>query len=110
MSEWYQCKNILCIRADNMGDLIMTAPALRALKETFGCKITILASQMGNVITPFMPEIDDVIVYDLPWIKTNESIKPETLFSLIEKIKEYHFDAAVIFTVYSQNPLPSAML
>jgi ADP-heptose:LPS heptosyltransferase len=110
MSHWHQCKNILCIRADNMGDLIMTAPALRALKETFGCRVTILTSQMGNVITSFIPEIDEVILCDLPWIKTNQSENPETLFSLIEKIKEHHFDAAVIFTVYSQNPLPSAML
>jgi lipopolysaccharide heptosyltransferase II len=110
MSEWHQCKNILCIRADNMGDLIMTAPSLRALKQTFGCRITVLTSHMGNVITPFIPEIDEVIVYDLPWIKTNKCINTETLFSLIEKIKGHNFDAAVIFTVYSQNPLPSAML
>jgi lipopolysaccharide heptosyltransferase II len=110
MAEWSQCKNILCIRADNMGDLIMTAPALRALKETFQCRITILTSQMGNIITPFIPEIDEVIVYDLPWIKTNGSLKLETISSLIEKIKKYNFDAAIIFSVYSQNPLPSAML
>src|SRR4030095_10678127 len=98
MSEWHQCKNILCIRADNMGDLIMTAPSLRALKQTFGCRITVLTSHMGNVITPFIPEIDEVIVYDLPWIKINECINTETLFSLIEKIKGHNFDAAVIFT------------
>src|SRR3954452_9128126 len=110
MSEWHQCRNILCIRADNMGDLIMTTPALRALKETFACRITVLTSQMGNVITPFIPEIDEVIAYDLPWIKTNASVHPETLLPLIEKIKEHHFDGAIIFTVYSQNPLPSAML
>jgi len=93
-----------------MGDLIMTTPALRALKETFHSRITVLTSKMGNVIAPFIPEIDEVIVYDLPWIKTNGLVEPETLFSLIEKIKDYHFDAAIIFTVYSQNPLPSAML
>src|SRR5689334_14508979 len=109
MSEWSQCKSILCIRADNMGDLIMTAPALRALKETFGCKITVLTSKMGNGIAPFIPEIDEVIVQDLPWIKTDGAANPETLVLLTEKIKKYRFDAAIIFTVYSQNPLPSAM-
>src|SRR4051794_40522587 len=106
--SWFDCKKILCIRADNMGDLIMTTPALRALRETFECSITVLTSKMGNLITPFIKEIDDVIVHDVPWIKTNESINPESLFSLIEKIKQQNFDAAIIFTVYSQNPLPAA--
>jgi len=108
--SWFNCKKILCIRADNMGDLMMTTPALRALRETFECSITVLTSKMGNLIAPFLKEIDDVIVHDVPWIKTNESLNPESLFSLIEKIKQQNFDAAIIFTVYSQNPLPAALL
>jgi len=108
--SWLNCKKILCIRADNMGDLIMTTPALRALKETFNCNITVLTSKMGNWIAPFISEIDDVIVQDVPWIKTSESPNADMLLSLIEKIKQQNFDAAVIFTVYSQNPLPAAML
>jgi ADP-heptose:LPS heptosyltransferase len=44
LSNWQGCKNILCIRPDNMGDLIMTGPALRALKDTFDAKITVLTS------------------------------------------------------------------
>ena len=32
------------------------------------------------------------------------------LIALIQKIRSYNFDGAVIFTVYSQNPLPAAML
>jgi len=108
--SWFGCKKILCIRADNMGDLIMTTPALRALKETFGCSITVLTSRMGNIISPFIEEIDDVIVHDVPWIKTNNLFDANSLASLIEKIKQQNFDAAIIFTVYSQNPLPAAML
>src|ERR1044071_6976825 len=110
MKGWADCKNILCIRADNMGDILMTTPALKALKETFGCRITVLTSTMGNLITPFISCIDEVIVYDLPWVKTNAIVNGEALFPLIEQIKNYRFDAAIIFTVYSQNPLPSAML
>lgn len=110
MSSWFDCKKILCIRADNMGDLIMTSPALHALKETFGCSLTVLTSQMGSAIVPFIPEIDDAIVYDLPWIKTTANGNANKLTELIEKIKQQNFDAAIIFTVYSQNPLPAAML
>lgn len=93
-----------------MGDLLMTTPALRALKDTFNCHICVLTSAMGNNITPYIPEIDEVIVQDLPWIKTRETSTSENLDSLVKTIKDGAFDAAVIFTVYSQSALPSAML
>lgn len=109
MSDWIGCKKILCIRPDNMGDLIMSAPAIRALKESFGCAITLLTSSMAADIVPFLPEIDDVILFDAPWVKT--LAQPNNSFNeVIEKIKEKQFDAAVIFTVFSQNALPSAMI
>lgn len=93
-----------------MGDVIMSSPAFRALKETFNCRITLLTSSMGSLITPFIKEIDETIVFDLPWIKTNSETASEKCFSLIEKLKTYQFDAAIIFTVYSQNPLPTVLL
>jgi lipopolysaccharide heptosyltransferase II len=110
MTDWTNCKNILVIRADNMGDLLMSSPAIRALKDTFACRITLLTSMAANLIAPFISEIDETIVADLPWIKTRQPINQKDIFLLIEQLKKSNFDAAVIFTVYSQNPLPAAML
>ncbi|MBS1524891.1 MAG: glycosyltransferase family 9 protein [Bacteroidetes bacterium] len=110
MTDWKDCKNILCIRPDNMGDLIMSGPAIRALKETFGARITLLTSSVAKAIAAFMPEIDETIVFDLPWVKTERMIDNEAIHHLIDALKFRRFDAAVIFTVYSQNPLPTAML
>ena len=110
MSDWKNCKNILCIRADNMGDLLMSSPAIRAMKETFHCRITLLTSAMGNLIAPFIEDIDETIVADLPWVKTKEPVDQNQFAELIESLKKRDFDGAVIFTVYSQNPLPAAML
>jgi lipopolysaccharide heptosyltransferase II len=93
-----------------MGDIVMTGPALRALKETFDCRITLLTSKMGALITPHLPEIDETIICTLPWVKSNDPADAETLTQLVQQLKERQFDAAIIFTVYSQNPLPSAML
>jgi lipopolysaccharide heptosyltransferase II len=93
-----------------MGDVIMSSPAFRALKETFDCRLTLLTSSMGSLVTPFINEIDETIVFDLPWIKTNNINEAGECFELIKKLETYHFDAAIIFTVYSQNPLPAAML
>ena len=107
--NWSGCKNILCIRPDNMGDLLMTTPALRALKESFGCRITVLTSSMAAGIAKHIPEIDDVIVYDVPWVKSSGKAD-KNFFDVVEKIRMQAFDAAIIFTVYSQNPMPSIML
>jgi ADP-heptose:LPS heptosyltransferase len=107
---WNTCKKILCIRADNMGDLIMTTPALKALKETFHCHITVLTSTMAQHIAGFIPVIDDVIISDLPWVKANGVQEGAGLVELANRLRGYAFDAAIIFTVYSQSALPAAML
>jgi ADP-heptose:LPS heptosyltransferase len=109
MGDWKHCKNILCIRADNMGDLIMTTPALRALKESFGCRITVLTSRAGSVITNHLNVVDEVIIHDLPWVKSIAP-DPSELLTLTEQIRKKDFDAAIIFTVYSQSALPAAMM
>ena len=110
MADWKNCKNILCIRPDNMGDVIMSSPAFRALKETFNCKITLLTSSAGSIIAPYIAEIDEVIKVDFPWIKTDSALQSKQCFDIVERLKIYHFDAAIIFTVYSQNPLPAALV
>ena len=93
-----------------MGDIIMTGPALRALKETFRCRITLLTSRMGALITPYIQEVDETIICTLPWVKSDTPADATALQDLVEALKKKQFDAAVIFTVYSQNSLPSAML
>ncbi|HEY1166241.1 MAG TPA: glycosyltransferase family 9 protein [Chitinophaga sp.] len=103
-------KRILCIRLDNMGDVIMSTPAIHALKKAFQCHITLLTSSMGAAIAPSIPDIDDTIIFDAPWVK-NESADAAPVFNdTVEKLRQGNFDAAVIFTVYSQNPMPAAML
>ncbi|GAB3540420.1 glycosyltransferase family 9 protein [Spirosoma fluminis] len=107
---------ILCVRLDNFGDVLMTTPAFRALKQTWStCHLTLLTSSVGAAIAPMIPEIDDVIAFDVPWVRaTNE---PETRFNtsaqvmdMAQTLRSADFDAAIIFTVQSQNPLPAAML
>jgi ADP-heptose:LPS heptosyltransferase len=108
--SWKTCKNILCIRADNMGDLIMSGPAIRALKETSGSRITVLTSTMATPVAHLLPGIDEVITFDFPWVKSSFAETDTAYLNLIETIRAQNFDAAVIFTVYSQNPLPAVML
>lgn len=109
---WNTAKNILCIRLDTIGDVIMTTPAMMALKTASPQRhITLMTSSAGAAIAPLMPQLNDLIVYDSPWLKaTSPRQNSEPEFAMIEQLRQRAFDAAVIFTVYSQNPLPSAFL
>jgi ADP-heptose:LPS heptosyltransferase len=108
-SGWSNCANILCIRPDNMGDVIMSGPACRALKQSLNCRLTLLTSSAGRLIAEHLNVFDDVIVADVPWV-SNANAANADLSLLIEQLRSLDFDAAVIFTVYSQSALPSAML
>lgn len=103
-------KNILCLRADNFGDLLMSSPAIRAIKESFNCRITVLTSSMGSKVVPLIAEIDDVIVFDMPWVQVSETGSQQEVLLLIAKLTERNFDSCIIFNTFSQNPLPAALI
>jgi len=108
---WSDAKNILCVRLDYLGDVLMTTPAMRALREAVpGRRITLLTSAGGAAVSRYIPEVDDVIVYAPPWLKSSPVHDPDYQLDMMEILKQREFDAAVIFTAYSQNPLPTAML
>lgn len=110
MIDWANCKNILVIRADNMGDVLMSGPAIRALSNSTGSRITLLTSRLGEQVGYLNPFIDEVICCDLPWVKSQQKAGINEVQKLIDHLKKYKFDGCVIFSVYSQNPLPAAMI
>jgi lipopolysaccharide heptosyltransferase II len=91
---------------------LMTTPAIRALKESQpGRRVTLLTSSAGATIAPLIPELDHYLVYDSPWLKATaprSDSRPE--YEMADFLRQQGFDGAVIFTVYSQSPLPSAFL
>jgi lipopolysaccharide heptosyltransferase II len=111
MSCWKDAKRILCVRLDALGDVLMTTPALAALKDASPDRhVTLLTSSAGAAIAPLLPMIDETIVFDPPWMKATKT-QADGAFdrAMIETVRGRQFDAAVIFTVYSQNPLPAAL-
>src|SRR5438552_7946354 len=77
---WERAEKLLCVRLDSIGDVLMTTPAIRALKESrAGRRITLLTSSAGGLIARLVPEIDDVIVYDAPWMKSSDGAVDEDL-------------------------------
>src|SRR5690606_15711352 len=110
--DWAAVRRLLAVRLDAMGDVLMTTPALHAAKAACPERhITLLTSSGGADAARLAPDVDDVIVYDAPWVKATETRADAGLDRrMIRRLAAGRFDAAVIFTVYSQNPLPAAML
>lgn len=110
-AAWSRARRILCVRTDNMGDLLMTTPALRALRSLAPqLHLALLTSGAAAPAAGFIPEIDELIVHDAPWARHDHDAGAAGDLALIERLREGGFDAAVIFTVYSQNPLPAALI
>lgn len=111
MADWSGARNILCVRLDNMGDVLMTTPAIRALKESVpGRRITLLASKSSAKVAASIPEIDDVVAWDVPWMKHDKPMDPTADLRMRDELQRRGFDGAAIFTVYSQSPLPAALM
>lgn len=104
-------QNILAVRLDNVGDVVMLTPALRALRHAAPeARITLLASPAGACVAPLLGEIDDVIERRVPWQDVSGSLPfdPAGELAFIEALRARSFDAAFIFTSFSQSPHAAA--
>ncbi len=108
---WLQVRKVLCIRLDYLGDVLMCTPAMRAIKQSVpGASVTLLTSRSGAAACPFIPEVDSVIEYAAPWMKSSTPHGADSDMEFIRLLRSYAFDAAIIFTSYSQSALPAAQL
>jgi lipopolysaccharide heptosyltransferase II len=111
-STWENAERLLCIRLDSLGDVLMMTPAIRALRQgSPGRRITLLTSPSGAAAARLVPEIDDVLVHEAPWVKATPARADSACdHALIRRLHAMRFDAVVIFTTFSQSPLPAALL
>ena len=111
--RWHSAQRILAIRLDNLGDVLVTTPAIHAIKASLPTiELSLLTSPVGAQVARLNPDIDEVIVYEAPWMdpwhRLPQNSKREQ--QMIAMIKERQFDGAIIFTSYHQSSLPAAYL
>jgi lipopolysaccharide heptosyltransferase II len=112
IQRWAGVRNVLAVRLDALGDVLMTTPALRAIRASVpAARLTLLTSPGAAEAAACIPELDATITHDVPWMKaTSPRSDPAPDLALIDRLRDAQFDAAVIFTVHSQDPLPAALL
>ncbi|GAA6624064.1 glycosyltransferase family 9 protein [Scytonema sp. NUACC26] len=109
LQEW---QNILVMRLDNIGDVIMTSPALQAIKENLPqCHLTLMASPGGALAAELLPWVDEVLPWRVLWQDLGKlDFDPTREWELVKRLQNSKFDAAIIFTSFSQSPHPAGFL
>jgi lipopolysaccharide heptosyltransferase II len=111
--RWATARRVLAVRLDNLGDVLVTTPALHAIKESLpDSSLTLLASPVGAQAGRVNPDIDDVTVYEAPWVDPWQRLPHDSARErrMIAALQERRFDGAIIFTSFRQSPLPAAYL
>jgi len=109
---WLDARNVLVVRLDNLGDVLMTTPAIAAIKHgSPHARVTLLCSKTGAAALKHIPVVDDAIVYDAPWVEGGDAMRAaEGDRRMLGALARRRFDAAVIFTVCTQSALPAALM
>ncbi|RPI24064.1 MAG: glycosyltransferase family 9 protein, partial [Acidobacteria bacterium] len=105
-------RRILVMRLDNIGDVIMLGPALRALRQNLpSAELVLMASPAGAQAAPLLPWLDDIISWRALWQDIGKpELRPERELELVEFLRGWGFDLALAFTSFSQSPHPSAFV
>ncbi|MFH1478945.1 MAG: lipopolysaccharide heptosyltransferase II [Candidatus Omnitrophota bacterium] len=90
MLELSKIKNILIIRTDRIGDVVLSTPTITAARKAFPkSRISVMAAPIAKELVEGNPYIDEVIIYD----------KKKGFLSdmdFISKLKKKRFDLALI--------------
>ncbi|MFL6629637.1 MAG: glycosyltransferase family 9 protein [Burkholderiaceae bacterium] len=109
LAAWRGVRRLLAVRVDNLGDVLMTTPALAAAAQSLpGVEITLLGGPRAGALAPHLPMVREIIPARVPWVPGD--VDPSHDHLLIERLADGRFDAAVIFTVCTQSALPAALM
>ncbi|QQC92061.1 glycosyltransferase family 9 protein [Streptomyces alfalfae] len=100
----------LVVRLDSAGDVLLAGPAVRAAAA--GSSYTaLLCGPQGADAGRLLPGVDDVLVYDAPWVGLDPApVTREATRQVIDTVAARGFDRALVLVSYHQSPLPTALL
>ncbi len=111
-AAWRSVRRLLVVRLDQIGDVLMTTPALAALRSGLpAADVTLLTSPGAAVLAPHLhPLVDRVWTAQVSWMPGIEPTEGHGDAALVERLRAGGFDAAIVFTVCTQSALPAALV
>ena len=90
-------QRILVIRLDLLGDLVLSLPAVHALKRTYRqAQVTVLALPYAADLLELAPEVDAVLTYDVNRVRRAADVLSlrnwHELFALVRRLRQAKFD------------------
>jgi ADP-heptose:LPS heptosyltransferase len=117
-------RRILLVRPDNVGDVVLLTPAVRALRAGAPrARLDLLGSPAGAAVAAMVPELSEVLVASPSWQQlvapapgrgddpadaARAAARGER--DLLDRIAAGSYDAMLVFTSFSQSPWPAAHL
>jgi ADP-heptose:LPS heptosyltransferase len=101
-------QRVLVMRLDNLGDVVLTSPVFRALREARPrAALTLLASPGGAQAAPLIPFIDEVMTVRAIWQDLGGRLRfdPHRELEVIDSLRARNFDVALVLTSFSQTPV-----
>ncbi|MFA1547594.1 glycosyltransferase family 9 protein [Actinomadura chokoriensis] len=99
---------VLLARQDNIGDVLLAGPAVRAVAERAD-EVVFLCGPRGRAAADLLPGVDRVIEWRAPWIDPDRVPVEQAAITRLTKDLA-GFDRALILTSFHQSPLPLALL
>jgi ADP-heptose:LPS heptosyltransferase len=97
---------ILVIRTDGLGDLLLALPALRYFRKSFGaCRITLLTRRESVELAQLCPDVDEVIAWD----KENYARSLFYRLRFVRALRNRVY-AVAIHSTYSREPLADELV
>ena len=104
-------EKILIFRPDHIGDLLLTTPAIYALRKAkTDAHISIIVSSWSSPILMGNPDIDDILICDLPWLDRGENPSYLPLLPIIHQIRSQQFDHILNFRIAAKAAAFSRLL
>jgi ADP-heptose:LPS heptosyltransferase len=111
-------RRVLVVRPDNVGDVVLLTPALRALRAAApGARLDLLASPAGTAVAGMVPELDGVLTASPSWQQltapaddAGAAAAARAERELLDRITASGYDVMLVFTSFSQSPWPAAHL
>lgn len=110
--DWSGLARILVVRPDNLGDVLLLGPALRALRRAApAATLDLLAAPAGAAAAPLLPEVDRVLTASVSWQQLDpDRISVDADRGLVARLAAADYQAVLIFTSFAQSPWPAAYL
>lgn len=104
-------KKILVIRLDNIGDILVTTPALRALRKRFpNAKIDVLVRPQLKELLQGNLNINKILCLDIPWLHKGGAVNLLDSIKFffgnhptIKQLKQERYDLAIEFHTDPRN-------